>query len=179
MLTVDWEARFRRIHELAVVNYRANVRGPDVLFSPDEVRFLRDIGCTPQELYDFVEDWCEWGEPTPETAVRIAAIRRNYFMTEQAGKPDDRRQPGESFPVRDAELGGFRWLPRIIAKARAKLRGTLPPDLMYGCGGDRQFLRSVNLDAVEFLRAVWAANNNDARILELVQEAARRRPRFV
>lgn len=179
MLTVDWEARFRRIYDLAVINYRAHVRGADVLFSPDEVRFLREIGYTPQELYDFVEDWCEWGEPSPETAVKIAGVRRNFLITEQGGQVAEHRQPSETFPARDAALGGFRWLPRIIAKARAKLRGELPSDLMYGCGGDRQFLRSVQMDEVEFLRAVWTARNNDARLLEIVREAAQRRPRFI
>jgi hypothetical protein len=177
MLTVDWETRFRRIYDLAVTNYRANVRGADVLFSADEVKFLERIGCRPQELYDFVEDWCEHGEPTPEVAVKLAAIRRGYFLTEQQGQPPRRCQPAASFPAREAELGGYRWLPRIIAKARAKLRGELPPELMYGCGGDREFLRGVHLDAVEFLRAVWSADHNDARLLELVRDAARRKTR--
>lgn len=175
MLTVDWEARFRRVFDLAVMNYRANVRGADVLFGPDEVAFLKSIGCTAQELYDFVEDWCEFGEPPPDIAVKLAAIRRNYFLTEQHGLGDGRTIPENGFPARDAELGGFRWLPRIIAKARAKLRGQLPPDLMYGCGGDRNFLRQVRIDPVEFLRLVWAAENNDQRILEFVRERARRR----
>lgn len=174
MLTVDWEAQFRRIYDLAVINYRANVRGADVLFGTEEVAFLRSIGCTAQELYDFVEDWCEFGEPPPDTAVKLAAIRRNYFLTEQDGKPVDRPIPATVFPARDAELGGFRWLPRIIAKARARLRGELPPDLMYGCGGDRNFLRQVHLDPVEFLRLVWTAKNNEHRILEFVRERAGR-----
>lgn len=158
-----------------MLNYRANVRGADVLFGPDEVEFLRSIGCTAQELYDFVEDWCELGEPSPDIAVKLAAIRRNYFLTEQNGEHNGRPIPEGGFPARDAELGGFRWLPRIIAKARAKLRGQLPPDLMYSCGGDRDFLRQVRIDPVEFLRLVWSAKNNDQRILEFVRERAGRR----
>ncbi|MCP5520247.1 MAG: DUF5069 domain-containing protein [Verrucomicrobiales bacterium] len=172
MLTVDWEPRFRRIFDLAVMNYRAKVRGADVLFGPEETAFLKSIGCTARELYDFVEDWCEFREPSPDIAVRLAAIRRNYFLTEQHGQPNGAPIPETDFPARDAELGGFRWLPRIIAKARAKLRGQLPPDLMYGCGGDRNFLRQVRIDPVEFLRLVWTAENNDRRILEFVRERA-------
>lgn len=175
MLTVDWEPRFRRIFELAATNYRAGVRGADVLFDTAEVAFLHSIGCRPQELYDFVEDWCEYGEPTPDVAVKLAAIRRNYLLTEQHGRPTGRVQPADTFPPKDAELGGFPWLPRIIAKARAKLRGELPPELMYGCAGDRRFLRDIGSDPVEFLRLVWQAENNDERILEFVRQRAGRR----
>jgi hypothetical protein len=174
MLTVDWEPHFRRIFELGVMNYRAKVRGADVLFGLDEVAFLKSIGCTAQELYDFVEDWCELGEPPPEVAIKLTAIRRNYFLTEQQGQPNGQPIPETGFPARDAKLGGFRWLPRIIAKARAKLRGQLPSDLMYGCGGDRNFLRQVRIDPVEFLRLVWSAENNDQRILDFVRERAGR-----
>ena len=35
-------------------------------------------------------------------------------------------------------IDGIAWLPRILVKARLKLRGEMPADLMYGCGGDRQ-----------------------------------------
>lgn len=175
MLTVDWEPRFRRIFDLAAANYRAGIRGADVLFDPMEVAFLRSIDCRPQELYDLVEDWCQYGEPSPEVAVRLTAVRRNYFMTEQGGRWTDRVEPAESFPPKDAELGGFAWLPRIIAKARAKLRGELPPELMYGCAGDRRFLQEIGSDPVEFLRLVWQAENHDARILEFVRQRARRR----
>ncbi len=174
MLTVDWETRFRRIFDLAATNYRANVREPDALFSPDEVAFLAEIGHRPREVFDYVEDWCDLREPTPEIATRIAGIRRGYFLSEQGATLSERRTPVASFPARDAELGGFRWLPRIIAKARSKLRGELPDDLMYSCGGDRQFLRGVNLDPVEFLRAVWKADGDDAQILELVRESSGR-----
>ena len=46
----------------------------------------------------------------------------------------------EQLPAKAAQVDGIAWLPRIIAKARAKLRGEMPPDLMYDCGGDRDFL---------------------------------------
>jgi hypothetical protein len=58
------------------------------------------------------------------------------------------------------------YLPRILAKAKAKLRGELDPDLMFGCGGDRAFLaRSGGLHLADFLRQVWAADGDDGKIV--------------
>jgi hypothetical protein len=36
------------------------------------------------------------------------------------------------FPAKSAKVEGIAWLPRLITKARAKLAGSLPADLMYG-----------------------------------------------
>ncbi|MCX6865247.1 MAG: DUF5069 domain-containing protein [Verrucomicrobia bacterium] len=56
-------------------------------------------------------------------------------------------------------------LPRILAKARAKLRGELDPDLMFGCGGDRRFLeKHGDIHPADFLRRVWAAGNDDGKL---------------
>jgi hypothetical protein len=70
-------------------------------------------------------------------------------------------------------VDGIAWLPRLIAKARLKLRGEMPPDLMYGCGGDRPFLRSVNLTLPQFLELVRDAGNDDRRIIDAVKASAR------
>jgi hypothetical protein len=72
-------------------------------------------------------------------------------------------------PGRGNELGGLPYLPRIITKARAKLRGELDPDLMFGCGGDRSFLRKHgDIHPADFLRHVWAARDNDQAIVDYV-----------
>ena len=72
----------------------------------------------------------------------------------------------------DAELGGYLWLPRIIAKAKAKLRGELPPEVMYNCGGDRHFLKTIGLEASAFLKVVRDAKD-DNQILDYVQETGK------
>ncbi len=77
---------------------------------------------------------------------------------------------------KSAQLGGIEWLPRIIEKAQAKLRGEMPPELMYGCGGDRAFLREHGIHAADFLREVWAAGNDTGRILDFVRKCAADRP---
>ena len=74
------------------------------------------------------------------------------------------------FPPREASLAGLEWFPRIIEKARAKLRGELPVDLMYSCGADRRFLKKVNIDPDEFLQRVWEAGDDVDHILKFVAD---------
>ena len=64
------------------------------------------------------------------------------------------------------------WLPRIIAKAQAKLRGEMSSDIMFGCGGDRAFLRKVGIDPAQFLRVVWNAGDDLEHIVEYVKISA-------
>jgi len=73
------------------------------------------------------------------------------------------------FPPRDEEREGIRWLPRIILKAKAKLRGEMPDSLMYNCGGDRGFLQKFDIHPADFLRIVWAADGNDQRVVDFVK----------
>jgi hypothetical protein len=77
-----------------------------------------------------------------------------------------------TLPAKTAEVDGIAWLPRIIAKARLKLRGELPPDLMYGCAGDRPFLQKMNLDLPRFLKLVWECGDDTRRIVEAVKKSA-------
>jgi hypothetical protein len=76
----------------------------------------------------------------------------------------------EKLPSKDAEIDGIGWLPRIIPKAEAKLRGEMPPELMYGCGGDRKFFRTNQVDPAAFLRTVWNAKGNQAEIVAWVKK---------
>ncbi len=138
------------------------------------MEFLAAIGTRPFEIYDYVEDWSEVGEPSFATILAITGVRNDYFVNEQQRRAPEDVQSPETFPSGHLALGGFRWLPRIIAKARAKLKGELPPDLMYSCGTDRPFLRKVGIAPEEFLKTVWEAGPNDEAILTRVEEAANR-----
>lgn len=131
--------------------------------------FLQSIGYTDQEFFDFVEDFSRGGEPTLETALKIAAVRRDYFLQEQKGQHSTHLVSMEKLPAKDAQLEGISWLPRLIIKAEAKLRGEMPPDLMYGCGGDRRFFREHQVDLAEFLRKVWSAQGDRKAILSWVK----------
>ena len=168
MQNADWDSTFRKVYEKAVQTYRAGNRRLETLFKADERTFLASIGCTPQELYDFVEDWCEDEEPLFETVLLITAVRRDYLLFVQKGHPSREMIKTDTLPAKAAEVAGIAWLPRIIAKARAKLRGEMPPELMYGCGGDRSFLKRVNIHPADFLRMVWSAGDDDQKVIDFV-----------
>ncbi|NQU12207.1 DUF5069 domain-containing protein [bacterium] len=175
MARYDWTQQFRTLYEQAVAAYEAGNREPATLFNKSRTAFLASLGCIPQELYDFAEDWCTGQEPDFGTVVLITAVRRDYFLVIQKGKPSGQTIRMEDLPPKDAVVAGFAWLPRIIAKARAKLRGEMPAELMYGCGGDRGFLRRVDIHPADFLRQVWAAGDDDQKIIDHVKKSAPKR----
>ena len=169
----EWVEEFRTLFDSGITAYKNGIQNAEAMFSTREEDFLRSIGATPQEIFDFVEDWCDDEAPDPETALAIATIRRNYFLQEQQGQFPKTSISESQFPSRSASLAGLEWFPRIIEKARAKLQGKLPPDLMYSCGGDRRFLHKVNVGPVEFLQAVWEAGDNIAHIVKFVTDRSK------
>jgi len=167
-LTQTWVEEFHALYEKAVKAYENGVREAARLVSPAEAEFLASIGATQQEIFDFVEDWCDDREPDPDMVFRITKIRRDYFLLYQQGQPSSKIRTLDSFPSRESSMGGFVWFPRIIEKARGKLLGELPPDLMYSCAGDRRFLKQINMDPAEFLQLVWKAGDKVDRIVQFV-----------
>ena len=168
----DWAVTFHQIYDQATVRYRAGQRQPADCFSDPGKTFLAGLGCSPQELFDFVEDACRGGAPAFETVLLVTATRREFFHTVQGGRPSGTIIRLESLPAKSAEAGGFPWLPRLIAKAHAKLRGEMPPELMYGCSGDLAFLRQVRIDLADFLRFAWWAGDDEQKIIEYVRRSA-------
>jgi hypothetical protein len=173
MGTYGWVGEYRRIYDKAVELYRHGKRVPAEFFTPEEQKFLAAIGQTPMEVYDFAEDWVADGEPDFGTALLIVSARRDYFLVEQAGHPSAVHRAAEEFPRKTETIEGIEWLARIIEKARAKLRGELPPELMYGCGGDRAFLKKVDVHPADFLRVVWSAHQETAKIVAFVKDRQR------
>lgn len=168
----SWETTFLQLFESVLAQCRSGRFRFDRDFAPAELEFLRSIGYQPREFFDFVEDYAADGEPSPASALLIAAVRRDYFRTVQHGVPSERRiDPAELSPKR-AELAGIPWLPRILEKAEAKLRGELDSDIMYGCGGDRAFLREHDVHPADFLRIVWAARGDQKKVLDFLKAPA-------
>jgi predicted dehydrogenase len=165
----SWEQRFSKLFQSAVEKYQAGHRKAEDIVDEKGRKFLATIGYTEQEFFDFVEDFAKGGEPKLETAIKIAAVRRDYFLKEQNGTPSTHRISVEELPSKDAEIAGIGWLPRLIPKAVAKLRGEMPPELMYGCGGDRKFFKAHHIDPSEFLRRVWSAGDDQAAIVSWVK----------
>ena len=112
----------------------------------------------------------KYGEPGFEAFLLISAARRDYFFHIQKGTPPPPPPSIETLPSKTDEISGIPWLPRILVKARCKLAGNLPDDIMYGCGGDRKFLRDFDVHPAEFLRVVWAAKDDDRFVVRFLQQ---------
>ncbi len=164
----EYTQELRRIWEHAVHLYERGKRGAEGFLEAGEQRFLAGIGVTVQEIYDFAEDFSSRGEPDFVTVALIQDVRRAYFFEVQQTQPSAARLDPASLPARDAALNGIVWLPRIIVKAKAKLRGELHPDVMYCCGGDRRFFRENDIHPAEFLRLVWQHESHDQSIVNWV-----------
>ena len=169
MSEYDWPMKFRRVFDAASDRYAKGERAPRKLFSKEELEFLASIGCTAQELFDFIDDGVRYGEPGFETVLLTTAVRHDFFRIEQNGIHSRNVISMADLPAKTDEVDGIAWLPRLIAKARAKLRGEMPDELMYGCGGDRPFLQGVNIELAEFLQLVWRCGADDRRIVEYVK----------
>lgn len=156
-----------------VESYKSGDNNFEGYYSEADRALLDEIGYKPRELFDFVEDYVDEGVPDPSTALLIAAARRDYFLVMQQGERSEVEITRNDLPSFGDELEGVAYLPRIIRKARAKLRGEMDPDLMFSCGGDRKFLREHgNIHPADFLRVVWSAGDDDSRILDYVKQSA-------
>ena len=155
-------AAFRALYDKAVASYSRGQRGAASLFSPAETAFLAANGISAQHLYDYAEDFAQEGMPDFGTAIGIELVRRDYFLNVQHGRPSPLVLDSADLPSRGATLHGISWLPRLLPKARAKLRGELAPSLMYSCGGYRTFFQAHDIHPAEFLSVVWRSPDDYA-----------------
>lgn len=166
-----WTKRLREIYDGTLEKYRGGTQSlDDAYFDAEEVRFLSSIGLRPINVFDFVEDFADSGEPDWDTFLLIVAARRDYFLYEQGGTQSVKEIDAKDLPPKRAELGGVRWLPRIIRKAECFLEGGLCHDIMYCCGGDRHFLTEHEVHPADFLREVWAAKGDGKKVLAFVRK---------
>ncbi|HSI12691.1 MAG TPA: DUF5069 domain-containing protein [Chthoniobacter sp.] len=168
----DWKLEFRKVWERGVAAWKTGRKSARTMFAPEDVTFLAKIGCTAQELFDFIDDSLDWDDLDFETVLAVTATRRAYFLEVMRGQPAGRVVPMRELPAKSAAVDGIAWLPRLIAKARIKLRGEMDPDLMYGCGGDRPFLRRHGMTLPQFLQLVWDKGDDDRAIVDAVKQAA-------
>lgn len=164
----DFPQKFRAVYDHAVALYAKGQRGADTFFDATQRAFLAANGLTPQHLYDYAEDHNNYGEPGFEHALAIETVRRDYFVNVQLSRPSSVVLDDTKLPAKTDAIRGIEWLPRIIPKTKAKLRGELPPSLMYCCGGDRRFLKTHDILPAEFLALVWRHLDDDAAIVDWV-----------
>ena len=174
MTNNDWASQFRQVFDRGIAAWQAGRKSPSTMFTREDVAFLATIGCTAQELFDFVDDNQRYGEPDFESTLGVTSLRRDYFLQVLHGQSTGKIFPMAELPSKPAAVDGIPWLPRIIAKARIKLRGEMPDELMYGCGGDRDFLSRTSLTLPQFLKLVWDSGADDRKIIDAVKKSAGR-----
>jgi len=168
MKNYDFPDKFRELYDKAVALYGQGQREAGKYFLAGEKTWLAANGITAQHLYDYAEDQNNGGEPGYDKALAIECVRRDYFLNVQRGKASSAVLDEEKMPSKTEAARGIEWLPRIIPKARAKLRGELPASLMYSCGGDRRFFKEHDIFPPEFLSLVWRHENDDQAIIDWV-----------
>lgn len=167
---MPWDQRFLDLFARSSARYGAGDRNWDDYYDATDLALLSSIGYRQREFFDFVEDFGDTGDPPPSSALLVASVRRDYFLTIQDGVTSTEVLRTENLPTFGDAIAGIHYLPRVIAKARAKLRGELDPDIMFCCGGDRKFFRQHGgIHPADFLRQVWLAGDHDLKIVDFVR----------
>jgi hypothetical protein len=164
----DFPSQFRMLFDHSVALYATGRRGADTFFDSTQKAWLAANGITPQYLYDYAEDENGGGEPGFGHALTIESVRRDFFLSIQKGKASTAVLDESKMPAKGESVKGIEWLPRIIPKAKAKLRGELPASLMYCCGGDRKFFKAHDILPAEFLSLVWRNGDKDSATVDWV-----------
>jgi len=175
MREYDYQIQLRTIWEWAVEQYKLGNRDSDSyeFLNLSEKQFLSEIGLKPNDLYDFAEDYVRSGEPDFTSFALITDLRRRYFQEVQDGIPSVDIKDPDSLPARDSEVAGIPWLPRLIEKARGRLRGELHPDVSYPCPLDRQFLKEHDIHPAELLNKVWETGDNREELVTWVVQKSK------
>lgn len=172
MVHYNFPAEFRALYDRALMLYTEGRRGAATFFDAGQSAWLAANGISAQALYDYAEDQANYGEPGYDQALAIELVRRDYFLNVQKGVASKVVADPDGWPAKDAEVAGIVWLPRILPKVRAKLRGELPASTMYGCGGDRRFLKANDILPAEFLSLAWRYEHDDAAMVAWVRQRA-------
>lgn len=160
------------LHDQASANYKAGCRTPSQILPAGGLETLAKLGVPPQFLYDAVDDLARYGEPGKDVFVELAQMRADYFQTTMHGHPPARIVQEPDLPLKSAEFQGVAWLPRIIRKAECFLEGSLCDDIMYGCAGDRSFLKKFNATLPAFLAVVRDSHGDPSEALRYLTKAA-------
>lgn len=175
MIHYDFSHGFRAAYDRASVRFTKGGATPSTLLAKADTAFLAANGISPQTIYDYIDDLANYGEPDYEHAHAIELVRRDYFHNAQDARPSAKTLDPATMPAKSEAVRGISWLPRLLPKARAKLRGELPPELMYGCGGDRAFFQQHDILPHEFLNLVWRFEDDDGAIIDWVARRTSKR----
>ncbi|MDQ8186921.1 hypothetical protein [Pelagicoccus sp. SDUM812002] len=166
----NYQDTFKKLYDKSVELYRSGNTDKSTWFDADELEFIAQNGWRVQDFFDYGEDQAQGGEPSYEIAQSIEQVRRDYFLHMQKGVSSETRVEASSLTPKPEKLEGIPWLPRIIEKAKGKVKGELCDEIMYCCGGDRNFLQTHDIHPGEFLRLVWANMDDTPAIIDFVKK---------
>ena len=161
-----------QLHDKASANYRTGCRTPAQILAQADLEILAKLGVSAQFLYDAVDDLARYGEPDKAVFVELAQMRADYFRSTLQGRTPSRIVQESELPPKPAEFEGVAWLPRIIRKAECFLEGSLCDDIMYGCAGDRSFLKKYNATLPAFLAVVRDTQGDPAKALRYLADSS-------
>lgn len=173
---MEWNDRFMTLFRDGVERYLQNPRTPaDRFFLPEEAEFLASIGYREAEMHGYLQEYAQQGAPSPSTALLIAAMRRSYFVVSQRGISGNAAPvTAKDLPAEGDDFQEIPYLPRIIAKAAAKMYGTLDPTIMYGDEKDRRFLKEHgDIHPADFLYWTWMNRGDRQKMVSAVLNAIR------
>jgi len=165
----EFTSGFKSLYEKAVGLYIKGSRDASTYFTNEELDWLSKNGINQQHMYDYAEDHCKYQEPGFEQALAIELVRRDYFINIQHGIASTTILKETELPAKTDSLQGIVWLPRLLPKARAKLRGELSSELMFCCGGDRNFFKTHNIMPAELLSVIWRTGSDDNAVADWIK----------
>lgn len=176
---MEWNDRYMTLFREAAERFLTNPHvSTERFFLPDEAEFLSSIGMRTEEMHHHIADYCTLGEPSPSTALLVAAQRRSFFLTTQRGISGNAAEvKAATLPAETEEFQEIPYLPRLIRKAEATLFGTLDKSLSYPDAKDRDFLRTHGgIHPADFLALVSAARGDRQKIVSAVLAAMNSKP---
>jgi hypothetical protein len=163
-----------QLHDKASANYRTGCRTPSQILDAADLVALAKLGISAQSLYDAVDDLACYGEPDKAVFVELAQMRADFFLSTLHGSLPSQIVQESELPLKSDEFEGVSWLPRIIRKAQCFLEGSLCDDIMYGCAGDRSFLKKYNATLPAFLAVVRDTQGDPAKALRFLADSRSR-----
>lgn len=164
----SFQNEIARIWHKAVDLYKHGYTDSKSFPIDEEIPLLKSFGVYKMDVFDYAEDWCLHQEPDLLTFILIHYERWKFFTEVQNGVHSTDMLDPSTLPSKQETAGGIAWLPRILAKARAKLRGELPPTVMFGCGGDRHFFQTNHIHPAQFLSLIRRLGDDEQAIIEWV-----------
>jgi hypothetical protein len=161
-----------QLHDKASANYRTGCCTPSQILPAGDLDTLAKLGVSGQFLYDAVDDLARYGVPDKAVFVELAQMRSDYFHITLQGRPPSRIVQESELPPKSVEFEGVSWLPRIIRKAQCFLEGSLCDDIMYGCAGDRSFVKKYNATLPSFLAVVRDTHGDPAQALRFLTDSS-------